>query len=163
MIIDNKGRLFGKINIIDLLVILVVIIAIAGIGYKFTRSKTPAPFVKTDTIEVEFFVEESPDFVVDMLKVGDPVKEAVQNTSVGKVTDIKRDKSIRWVETDKGEVIKATKEGHSSVIITIRANGFYGNNGVTINNVEYFVGRTLIMYVGNTALSGRISALRKLD
>ncbi len=33
--IDEKGRLFGKINIVDLLVILVVIIAAVVLGMKF--------------------------------------------------------------------------------------------------------------------------------
>ena len=35
--IDEKGRLFGKINIVDLLVILVVVIAAAVLGMKFLR------------------------------------------------------------------------------------------------------------------------------
>ena len=35
MIIDNKGKLFGKINIIDLAVILLVIVAAAGICLRF--------------------------------------------------------------------------------------------------------------------------------
>ena len=35
--IDEKGRLFGKINIVDLLVILVVIIAAAVLGVKFLK------------------------------------------------------------------------------------------------------------------------------
>ena len=33
--IDEKGRLFGKINIVDLLVILVIVIAAAVLGVKF--------------------------------------------------------------------------------------------------------------------------------
>ena len=35
--IDEKGRLFGKINIVDLLVILVVIIAAVVLGMKFLK------------------------------------------------------------------------------------------------------------------------------
>ena len=33
--IDEKGRLFGKINIVDLLVILVIVIAAVFVGVKF--------------------------------------------------------------------------------------------------------------------------------
>ena len=33
--IDEKGRLFGKINIVDLIVILVIVIAAVGVGMKF--------------------------------------------------------------------------------------------------------------------------------
>ena len=35
--IDEKGRLFGKINIVDLLVILVIVIAAAVLGVKFLK------------------------------------------------------------------------------------------------------------------------------
>ena len=33
--IDEKGRLFGKLNIVDLLVILVVLVAVVVLGVKF--------------------------------------------------------------------------------------------------------------------------------
>lgn len=40
--IDEKGRLFGKINIVDLLVILVVVIAAVVLGMKFLRPGSSA-------------------------------------------------------------------------------------------------------------------------
>ena len=33
--IDEKGRLFGKVNIVDLLIILIVLAAAAFLGYRF--------------------------------------------------------------------------------------------------------------------------------
>ena len=35
MIIDKKGKLFGKINIIDLLLIIILVAAIGIFGYKY--------------------------------------------------------------------------------------------------------------------------------
>lgn len=40
--IDEKGRLFGKINIVDLLVILVIVIAAVVLGMKFLKPGTAA-------------------------------------------------------------------------------------------------------------------------
>lgn len=162
MIIDEKGRLFGKISIIDILFVVILIAAIAGVGYKFTRSKTASPFIKTDLIEVEFLVQEAPDFVVNAMKIGDPTKEGVQSTPIGPVTNLEVGPPYRFIETDKGEVVPAAKEGHSSVVVTVQAHGFFGNNGVTINNIEYYIGRTLVVYVGNTAAWGYVSDLRKI-
>jgi len=162
LIIDNKGRLFGKISIIDILIILIIIAAAAGIGYKYTKSKTASPFVKTDDIQVRFYVEEAPDFAVNAVKIGDPVKESLQNTGLGRVSDITTGKSVSWVQTDKGEYVPASKEGYSSCVITMDAKGFYGSNGVSINNTDYYIGRTIVLYVGNAALAGRISGLEKV-
>lgn len=163
MIIDKKGRIFGKVSIIDVFIVVLVMAVLAGAWYRFTKSKTPTPFVKTDKIRVEFFVEEMPDFAVNAVKIGDPVKESVQNTGLGRVVDIKKDSAIRWVETDKGEYVKTSREGYLSALVTIEAQGFYGSNGVSINNVDYYIGRTLTLYVGNAALYGRISALEKIE
>lgn len=38
--IDEKGRLFGKINIVDLIVILVIVIAAVVVGMKFWAAAT---------------------------------------------------------------------------------------------------------------------------
>jgi hypothetical protein len=163
MIIDNKGRLFGKISIIDILIVVIIIVAVAGIGSKFVKSKTASPFVKTDKIQVQFYVEDAPDYAIKAVKIGDPVRESIQNTGLGKVIDIKIDKSVSWVQTDKGEYVAASREGYLSCVLTMEAEGIYGNNGVSINNTEYYIGRTLVLYVGNSALSGRIYDLRKID
>ena len=39
MIIDNKGRLFGKINIVDICVILIVVLAVGLTYFKFNKSQ----------------------------------------------------------------------------------------------------------------------------
>ena len=35
MLIDEKGRLFGKINIVDFIVAAVIVLGVLGVGYKF--------------------------------------------------------------------------------------------------------------------------------
>ena len=53
--IDEKGRLFGKINIVDLLVILVILIAAAVLGVKFL-SPNSSVSVNPKTIHVTYKV-----------------------------------------------------------------------------------------------------------
>lgn len=56
--IDDKGRLFGKINIVDLLVILVIIIAAAVLGVKFLGpDSTIAVNPKTTHVTYKVLVE----------------------------------------------------------------------------------------------------------
>ena len=54
MIIDNKGRLFGKISIIDILIVVIIIVAVAGIGSKFVKSKLPALLLKQTRYKYSF-------------------------------------------------------------------------------------------------------------
>ena len=56
--IDEKGRLFGKINIVDLLVILVIVIAAAVLGVKFLGpNSTVAVNPKTTQVTYKVLVE----------------------------------------------------------------------------------------------------------
>ena len=55
-VVDEKGKLFGKLNIIDLLVILLLIVAVALIGWKVTRkdgASNASRTILTYTVEVE--------------------------------------------------------------------------------------------------------------
>ena len=55
-LVDEKGKLFGILNIIDLLVILLLIVAVALIGWKVTRkdgASNASRTILTYTVEVE--------------------------------------------------------------------------------------------------------------
>ena len=63
--IDEKGRLFGKVNIVDLLIIIIVLAAAAFIGMKVLGPDSAA--ANTQDVRITMFCEESPTFVVDQL------------------------------------------------------------------------------------------------
>ncbi len=46
-IIDEKGRLFGKINLIDLLVIVLVVAVVAAVGWKLVGKRQRLRFPTT--------------------------------------------------------------------------------------------------------------------
>ena len=99
MIIDSKGKLFGKVSIIDIIIIIVVIAAIAGVGYKLKQSNTITLTTKTDKVRLTFFSEESTEYAVKAVKVGDVVKDIDQGTTFGRVVeDIKTDKAMSFLE-----------------------------------------------------------------
>ena len=55
-LVDERGKLFGKLNLIDLLVILLLIVAVALIGWKVTRkdgASNASRTILTYTVEVE--------------------------------------------------------------------------------------------------------------
>ena len=55
-LVDERGKLFGKLNIIDLLVILLLVVAVALIGWKVTRkdgASNASRTILTYTVEVE--------------------------------------------------------------------------------------------------------------
>ncbi|MCX7711591.1 MAG: DUF4330 domain-containing protein [Clostridia bacterium] len=162
MIIDDRGRLFGKINIADIAFLLVVAIAIAGVGYKLKKSKTVTPFVKEDAVVIEVYHDEVPDFVVKAIKNGDAAGDYERGTSFGKVVEVKSDKSRSYAQDSSGKYVTSSKDGLNAVTVKVEGSGIINKTGgVSIGNIDYFIGRTIIFKAGNCVFQGRISNIAK--
>lgn len=84
MLIDSKGKLFGKINIIDLTLILLIGALIAGGVYKFSNLRN----VSTEDqqqISVSIEIEEGKKGLVEAIEEGDILFDSVRGTQFGKV------------------------------------------------------------------------------
>ena len=83
-IIDKKGRLFGLINIIDLLVIVLLIALVAG-GAKRFGNKGPVGEVTTKKGVITAEVKDVRDVTANNIKVGDPIYDYDKGTYLGKI------------------------------------------------------------------------------
>ena len=83
--IDEKGRLFGKVNLIDLIIVIIIIAALAFLGVKFLGPESTA--ANTQKAVVSFYYEECPNYVADQLKAGDSVWDSGDNVTIGTVKD----------------------------------------------------------------------------
>jgi len=163
MIIDNKGRLFGKISIIDILIIGVLLAIAAAGGYKYIAPKaTGSVSDNQDKLQIVFYQEEVNDFTANTVNKGDPAKDAILQTSLGRVVDVKTDKSVSWIKSDKGEYFSSSKEGYCSVYITMEVNGALAGSGAVIGGSTYYIGQTVTLYAGNAAFYGKIYSIKKI-
>ncbi|HHY78095.1 MAG TPA: DUF4330 domain-containing protein [Clostridiales bacterium] len=162
---NNKNKKKVRFTIIDLLILVLIISTILGVKYKFSKANAVTPFVaKPDRIRISFFIEETPDFAAKAIKIGDPVRESIQNSFFGNVTDIVIGDSISWSRDMNGNLVATDREGYSSLSITMEASGFIGENGVTIDKSIYYIGQTVTLYVGNSVFqNGRISDIQKIN
>lgn len=161
MIFDKKGKLFGKISIVDIIIVVIIIAAIAGLYYKFGKSGTVTPFTKTDTVQVSFYHEDVPDYIINKLKVGDVVKDRVQNVVFGKVTDIKVGPDIFFNPSATGQTVSSSKTGYSSITVTVSCQGIYSSTGATFGGVEYYVGKQVELRVGIADFYPKVSDIKK--
>jgi len=163
MILDKKGKLFGKVSIIDIAIIIVLIAGLAVVWSKVFKKDTSTPFVaKTDKLMIVFYQSEVQDFAVKAAKNGDTAIDKVLNSTFGKVVDIEAGESVAWIRTKTGELKKVSKDGYSSVFITVEGTGVYGNNGIKIGNGEYFIGQTLTLHVGQADFYATIYDIKKI-
>lgn len=162
MIIDKKGRLFGKISLIDILslagLVLLTYFFFRQLGVIGSRASAPS----LDTIELVFYQEEVNDFTAQNVKIGDPTSETLKNVSFGEVTAIDIDESISWHKDPDGLQVASSRDGYKSIRITSRVKGNLTDNGLVIEGARYFVGQTIVFKAGSSMFYGDIAGVRKI-
>lgn len=81
-LIDGKGKLFGIINIVDLLIIVFAVVVIA-VGYKLLNAKIEPPAEEMQTVTME--ITKKRESFCKNIKIGDEVIEKVNNVPFGTV------------------------------------------------------------------------------
>lgn len=148
-----------KFSWIDLAVIVILVAAIVGISYKFTKANVSSTAVEKQKLMITFNVENTPDTNIAALKEGDPVTETVQGTSLGKIVAIKAGPSIYWDSDEDGQLVSSSREGYSSLNLTMEVYGVIKSNGIFIDKTSYYVGQGISVYAGCSLINGgRISS-----
>lgn len=164
MFIDEKGRLFGRINILDFSIIVILIGALGFMVPKILNSKTTNPmFNKSETIVTGIWIETIPEFAANTIQKGDSVRDAVKNVTLGRVTDIVIKDSVIYAADDKGQQVVSSKPGYKSIQVTLEGPGILSENAATFDNADEFVGKTVEFRFGRVAGWGYISSLKKKE
>lgn len=150
-----------KFTWIDFIIFLVILVSMVGLKGKFTTAKVVSPLDnKSKEILITFFIEETPDYTIDAINLGDPVKESIQNSNFGEIVEITPSDSIYWESDKEGKLISSPREGYSSLYITMKSSGTISGSGVSIDKSVYYVGQTVSLYAGNSIFKdGRISKI----
>jgi hypothetical protein len=137
-IVDKKGRLFGLINLLDLIVILLVV-GVAGLfTYRhFHKAGTAAVEGRDQTIEVEFRVPDVSQFTAAALPVGTPVLESKTGTPLGTITAV-RSEPVMLTGADK----EYPSEKRINFYFTVRGTGRVTVNGDSLAGIEVRVGKS---------------------
>lgn len=153
MIIDKKGKLFGKVNIIDLIVIIVLIAAVVLVGYRFlfNKSQTTQSGDAVKTVRMTLYGKEVPDFVPDKIHEGDPVSLFEKNVKMGKVVSVSKGEAFTNDIADDGSVVKVPVYGMCTVTAVIETEArVIDNEKVIIEDTDFVVGANNYINLGMT-------------
>jgi len=135
----------AKLNIVDIIIIVVVLAAVVFVGWKMLGGSQPEETVQ---VLLTVYEEECPDFVIDRTQIGDSCYDDEGMVYMGKVVSIERDDSVSYSVDQYGEIHSGTKAGYSAVRITLLAEGVMTDHGVSINGVMYGIGHTFVFRAG---------------
>ena len=102
--IDNNGKLFGKINILDLFVILLIVAALLFGVVKFSSSMHSDYISGNDTINYTFKVKAIRIGSVNAFNVGDTIYDRQTNESVGVIKKIRHEQAYEYINLADGTI-----------------------------------------------------------
>ena len=138
-LIDRSGRLFGKISVIDLLVVAVVAVMAVALNFKNTQTSTGAS-VQEESVTFQIRVRGVRSFVAASIAEGDGLYD--QNYSsggkaLGEITEIQveRDPGTVTASLHDGTVIMAEAEDTVDLLLTLKGSGLRDGKRVIINRI----------------------------
>lgn len=155
--IDENGKLFGKVNLIDLLIVLLVLALVAFVALKVVDNRNNAPALAE--VEISFFGDEVPDYVTDYIFEGDNVLDSTENVNLGTVKSVSYGEPISYITDVDGQTREIEKTGYKSVDLTITTTCELTNNGAMIDGTLYGVGHTMAIYAGRAKMWVKVSGI----
>ncbi len=141
MIFNGKGKLFGRFNIADIAMVIIVLFILVGLIYKFNSDNPNSPLKSSDNIRTTFYVESLSDSYP--IENGDVVKDRNTNAVFGTVCDVKLEDSIDYGFNSEGMSTVSSKPYYNAVTITVEGIGNISDTGVFFNNTEYYLNNNL--------------------
>lgn len=140
-IIDRNGRLFGKISVIDVVVILAVI-AVALAIYVKTHKPQTGSNVETTAIVYQMKVDNLPDYMVQAIQKGDQIYDKERSTggSLGTITDIQVSDGTYEAKLSDGTYEVVPAENRYNLLLTIQGEGLVEEDGSYLLNRVYDLG-----------------------
>lgn len=154
MIIDEKGKLFGKVSIIDIAVILLVVISIIG-GIVVYRNIEQGKIAPSDSALlshsgalgeafVEFELSNVRDVTKDAISVGDFIYSAETDKFIGEITKIASKPFKESLTGTDGTMIFAEVPEKYSLTLTVKVAGSQSEKGFfSAENIHFAVGDTM--------------------
>lgn len=143
--IDKNGKIFGKISVIDLVVILVALLLIASLCYsKFSTSGSTAAVNKQVEYSTMIKVYSILDNQREPFSVGDNIYSN-EGSLIGKITKIDKQNTVNKMKLYDGTYIDFAHPEYYDYYVTIEGSGSLTDKGV-------FAGSSLALIPSNNIL-----------
>ena len=156
--IDQNGRLFGKISIIDICIVLAIILAAVFI----VRQLTSKAEIRTsaEAIQITFFAEEAAAYIADYMAIGARMENDDTGDFLGYSESFEIGECLANTVDKTGTPQRAPKEDFCSITVTGTAMGQRTQTSVLIGGNRYEVGKYVTLRVGLAKIPVKVMAIQ---
>ncbi|MBQ1891973.1 MAG: DUF4330 domain-containing protein [Firmicutes bacterium] len=156
--IDEKGRLFGKINIIDLLVILVIAAALCFAVFRYVLPDRNSG--KAVQKELVLYCHDTPRFTAEQIEKGVRVWDQGYDVVLGTVKSFEITPLMETVTDASGKTHLVESDWLVSVTLVLDAEGVPDEFGIRIGGSLYASGHTMTVFAGDAKLYLKVQEIR---
>lgn len=132
-LIDEKGKLFGKINALDLTIVFIVILLCVGTYLKFFALNNTSVTQNMVPIQYDIKIQGSRQFLADALREGDEVFDKTSGNSIGKITSVTQKPAKQYIQLLDASLKECDLPNRYDVIITVDAQAVERDGGYLVN------------------------------
>lgn len=163
MFINKKGKLFGKISIIDIVVVLAVAILAFGLYVRFGGDEAKVSTQKQQ-IEYTVLVKGVRMGTVEALQEMGPITNATTKEAAGEITEVTFDAAFDSRELADGTIVETPLPERYTATVKIRVDGSVNNSGYyTSTNQPINIGSTLFFTSKFANTSGVIIDVKEVQ
>lgn len=161
-VINEKGKLFGVINIVDLLVLIAAIAVVAGVGYKLFGAQIQQATSPQVEMTAVIRVRGATPFLVSELQRNDQVgKQLVSGNEFVDATieSMNIEDYIQQVTTADGRIVDALDGTKKDLVFTIKTKVAKDTAAPKIGTQEVRAGRTFILKTNDFETTGNVDSV----
>lgn len=128
--IDNKGKLFGKINIVDLFVILIIIVAAIFTYFKFNVSKHSDITTSNGKAQFTIRVKDVRDFTANNFEVGHKVYDHESGKCIGVIKKVEVSDAYDYITKTDGTIAYSKRPERYNVELLIETDAVVNEKGI---------------------------------
>ncbi len=160
-VFDKKLRLFGKISIVDIgLVLLLVAFASAAVIF----STPQAASAKTSDEKITYVIElyKRKDGFINNVHVGDELFDSVRGVYIGEITDVSESPYMEDVPDFEADVFRRKPiDGWKYVYMTVKADAKISDSTTQVGQYDVLVGRDVYVKTKSFMAGGFIVKIER--
>ena len=147
--IDSSGRLFGKVSLLDIFIVLAIAALFIGFVYSQLTEQVEALTAPTEEFYVTFEINRLRRVHLEVLEIGDTVFRRHSAQPFGVVTEIDIQPSKDLIMRRDGTAVYGLVEDRYRMIFTVRAQGSITSLGHFVNGNDHVAVGATVQVVSN--------------
>ena len=162
MIINKEGKLFGKISIVDIFVVVAILVAAFVVYTRFIAGNEKVD-VKNATIEYQIRVKKVRETTVNALKKGGPITDTQTKEPMGEIVNVETTPVFEEQTLADGSIVLSEVKDRYNVIMTVRTEGSANETGYyTAKNKSLHVNSGFVIANKYAETTGDIVAIKEI-